>query len=60
MYIESTWEDLDFDDAYDSKDTLFSNKYWTPELFVENSIGILQEKIEYKVIMNEENKLSHL
>ena len=54
-HVEAKWEDLDFDDSFDSKEKNFSKKYWTPELFVENSVGNLHQTIEYSIEI-EENK----
>jgi hypothetical protein len=44
-YIEATWEDNTI------KGNLFDpDKYWTPDLFIENTIGNIKQDIKYKII----------
>ena len=44
-YIEATWEDnLIVGDSFDPE------KYWHPDLFIENTVGNIKQEIKYKII----------
>ena len=45
VYIEATWEDNSI-----KGDSFDPDKYWTPDLFIENSIGAVKQDIKYKIV----------
>ncbi len=43
-YRSATWEDNSIkEDSFDAQ------IHWTPSIFVENKVGSIQEKVEYKI-----------
>lgn len=40
----ATWEDNSIEE-----DIFDPDKYWIPSIFIENTIGSIQEKIDYKI-----------
>ena len=44
-YIEAKWQDDSIEgDEFDPE------KYWTPDIFIENTVGDVKQNIKYKIV----------